>query len=409
MSSVVVHYGEVALKGRNRPWFLGTLTKSIRAALRGLKVVSVRSLIGRIVVTIEDEGEWPEIRDRLSRLPGIGNFALARHMPMDLDAVTSAIVADLGDRQAASFRVRARRADKRFPIPTPDIERHIGRHVQQAKGWPVDLSSPAFVVSVEFLTSDAYYFFERERGVGGLPIGTGGRVMTLLSGGIDSPVAAWRLIRRGCRSDFVHFHSYPILSSASQDKARELARTLTRSQLRSRLFMVPFAPIQQRIVVSVPPALRVVLYRRMMLRIAEVIARATGAQALVTGDSVGQVASQTIDNLSVVGAATGMALLRPLVGMDKEEITADAQRIGTYDTSILPDEDCCTLFTPRFPSTRASIAQVEAAEREIDVAGLVAAAVAAAEIEDHGFPSLRSGLTVSRVDRAAHKPTSDVP
>jgi thiamine biosynthesis protein ThiI len=172
--------------------------------------------------------------------------------------------------------------------------------------------------------------------------------------------------------------------------------------------MVPFAPIQQRIVVSVPPALRVVLYRRMMLRIAEVIARGTGAQALVTGDSVGQVASQTIDNLSVVGAATGMALLRPLVGMDKEEITADAQRIGTYDTSILPDEDCCTLFTPRFPSTRASIAHVEAAERELDVAGLVTAAVAAAEIEDHGFPSLRSGLTVSRVDRAAHKPTSDV-
>lgn len=397
MSSVVVHYGELALKGRNRPWFLAVLTRSIRASLRGLRVASVRSLIGRIVVTIEDDGEWPEIRERLSRLPGIGNFALARHMRMDLDAVTAAIVADLAGEEAVSFRVRARRADKRFPIPTPDIERHIGRHVQAATGWRVDLSNPAFVVNVEFLTNDAYYFFNRDRGVGGLPIGTGGRVMTLLSGGIDSPVAAWRLIRRGCRTDFVHFHSYPVLSGASQEKARELVRTLTRSQLRSRLFLVPFAPIQQRIVVSVPPALRVVVYRRMMLRIAERLAGVTGAQALVTGDSVGQVASQTIDNLSVVGAASGMALLRPLVGMDKEEITADAQRLGTYDTSIMPDEDCCTLFTPRFPSTRASLAQVEAAERELDVAALVTAAIDAAEIEDHGFPSLRSGLPMARV------------
>src|SRR5690606_158400 len=211
-------------------------------------------------------------------------------------------------------------------------------------------------------------FFERERGVGGLPIGTGGRVMTLLSGGIDSPVAAWRLIKRGCRTDFVHFHSYPILSRTSQDKARELVATLTRSQLRSRLFMVPFAPIQQQIVVSMPPALRVVAYRRMMLRIAERLAKRTGAHALVTGDAVGQVASQTIENLAAVGSVATLPLLRPLVGMDKEEITADAQRIGTYEISIVPDEDCCTLFTPRFPSTRASREAVEAAETQLDVA-----------------------------------------
>lgn len=397
MSSVVVHYGELALKGRNRPWFLSVLTKSIRASLRGLAISRVRSMIGRIVITLEDDKEWPEIRERLSRLPGIGNFALARHMPMDLDVITAAIVADLVDHDARSFRVRARRADKRFPIPTPDIERHVGRHVQEAKGWRVDLSKPEFVIHVEFLTNDAYFFFERDRGIGGLPIGSGGRVMTLLSGGIDSPVAAWRLIRRGCRTDFVHFHSYPILSRTSQEKARELVRTLTRSQLRSRLFLVPFGPIQQQIVVSVPPSLRVIVYRRMMLRIAEALAKTTRAQALITGDAVGQVASQTIENLSVVGAAATMALLRPLVGMDKEEITLDAQRIGTYEISIVPDEDCCTLFTPRFPTTRASLTEVEAAEREIDVPALVAAAVEAAEIEDHGFPSLRNGLAISPV------------
>jgi thiamine biosynthesis protein ThiI len=389
MSSVVLHYGELALKGRNRPWFLGTLVKSIRSALHGLKVKRVQSLIGRIIVTLEDDSEWPEVRARLSCLPGIGNFALARHAPMDLDAITALVLEGVQGRTAASFRVRARRADKRFPVPTPDIERHIGAAVQAQTGWRVDLSHPEFVIHVEFLTNDAFYFFDRERGVGGLPLGTGGRVMTLLSGGIDSPVAAWRLIRRGCRTDFVHFHSYPILSHTSQDKARELVRTLTRSQLISRLFLVPFGPIQQQIVVSVQPAIRVVVYRRMMMRIAEVLARRTGAQALVTGDAVGQVASQTIENLAVVGNVASLPVLRPLVGMDKEEITADAKRIGTYEISIVPDEDCCTLFTPRYPSTRASVDYVLEAERQIDVPGLVMAAVDAAEIEDTGFPRLR--------------------
>jgi thiamine biosynthesis protein ThiI len=265
----------------------------------------------------------------------------------------------------------------------------------------VDLSHPELVITVEFLTDDAYYFFERVKGTGGLPIGTGGRVMSLLSGGIDSPVAAWRLIRRGCRTDFVHFHSYPILSATSQQKARELVRVLTRSQLKSRLFLVPFAPIQQQIVVSVPPALRVVVYRRMMLRIAGELAKKTGALALVTGDAVGQVASQTIDNLAVVGSVASLPLLRPLVGMDKEEITADAQRIGTYEISIVPDEDCCTLFTPRYPTTGASLAAVEAAERELDVAALVATAVEAAVMEATFFPG-RSAATAPPLTHFPH-------
>ncbi|ODS52558.1 MAG: tRNA 4-thiouridine(8) synthase ThiI [Acidobacteria bacterium SCN 69-37] len=386
MSAVVLHYGELALKGRNRLWFLSALTRSVRASLRGLKVRQVRSLIGRIVVTIDDDSEWPEVRERLACLPGIDNFALATRMSMDLDAIAEAIVRDLPERPVPSFRVRARRADKRFPVPTPEIERRIGARVQAARGWPVDLSNPAFVITVEFLTEDAYYFFERTDGTGGLPIGTGGRTLALLSGGIDSPVAAWRLIRRGCRTDFVHFHSYPILSNTSQEKARELVRLLTRSQLRSRLFLVPFGGIQQQVVVSVPPALRVVIYRRMMLRIAEALAKTTGAQALVTGDAVGQVASQTIENLAVVGSVASLPLLRPLVGMDKEEITRDAQRIGTYAVSIIPDEDCCTLFTPRYPSTRASAEAVEAAERALDVSGLVDAAVATAVGEVAVFP-----------------------
>ncbi len=388
-SSVVVHYGELALKGRNRPWFIHTLVRTIRTLLKDLGVSAVRSLVGRVVISLDREEDWPEVRARLSRLPGISNFARAEHVLPDLQALADVVVAGVAGRTARSFRVMARRADKRFPIPSPEIERLVGRRVQETTAWPVNLSNPDFVIRIEVLTDDAYVYFGRDAGIGGLPIGSSGRVLTLLSGGIDSPVAAWRLIRRGCRTHFVHFHSYPIHSRASQEKVREQVRLLTRSQLRSRLFLVPFGPIQQQIVVSVPPPIRVVIYRRMMLRIAEALAREYGALALVTGDSVGQVASQTIDNLGVVGRVATLPVLRPLIGMDKEEITIDAQRIGWYATSILPDEDCCTLFTPRNPTTRASIDEAERAERAIDVTGLVQTAVAAAELEDFRFPATR--------------------
>jgi len=388
MSSVVVHYGELALKGRNRPWFTSMLVRTIGAALHGLDVRDVRPVVGRVIVRLGPLGDvqWEEVRDRLSRVPGIGNFARATHVAPDLDQIAAAVALEARSHSAASFRVTARRADKRFQIPSPDIEREVGRRVQEATGWPVNLSRPDLHIRVEVLSSDAYFHFSREPGVGGLPTGTSGTVMTLLSGGIDSPVAAWRLMRRGCRSHFVHFHSYPILSGTSQEKARELVRLLTRFQLRSRLFLVPFGGIQQRVVVAVPPALRVVVYRRLMMRIAERLAVSSRAHALVTGDSVGQVASQTIDNLAAVGEVTTLPILRPLVGFHKEEITADAQRIGTYETSIIPDEDCCSLFTPRYPTTGARRGEAEVAEADLDVAGLVAEAIAAASMEEFRFP-----------------------
>jgi thiamine biosynthesis protein ThiI len=388
VSSVVVHYGELALKGRNRPWFLHTLVRSIRAVLAGQDIVSVRPMVGRIIIRLGPRADWDEIRVRLLRLPGIGNFARATHVVPELEAIAAAVAEAVRGRTAKNFRVTARRADKRFPIPSPDLERAIGARVQQVTGWPVNLSEPETVIRVEVLTADAFFYLEREPGAGGLPAGTSGRVMCLLSGGIDSPVAAWRMIRRGCRASFVHFHSYPILSRTSQEKARELVTRLTRHQLRSRLYLVPFGAIQQRIVVAVPSPLRVVVYRRFMVRIAERLADIRGARALVTGDVVGQVASQTVANLDVVGSVATMPILRPLVGCDKEEITAEAIRLGTYETSIVPDEDCCTLFTPRFPATRARRAEVDAAEAGLDVADLVDRAVNEAVAEDFKFPML---------------------
>jgi tRNA uracil 4-sulfurtransferase len=329
------------------------------------------------------------VHERIACLFGIGNFARAGRTPLDLDVVAQEILRDLGPREAASFRVSARRADKRFPLTSPQIEREVGGRIKAARGWQVNLDEPELTIHVEFLTDEVFYFFGKERGAGGLPTGASGRVACLLSGGIDSPVAAYRLMRRGCRVHFVHFHSYPILSRASQEKVRELAALLTRWQLRSRLFMVAFGEIQQRVTLAVPPPLRVVIYRRLMMRIAEAIGRRHGAGALVTGEVIGQVASQTLENLSVIDEVATMPVLRPLVGTDKEEITAEAVRLGTYPISIIPDQDCCTLFTPKHPATRARRAEVEAAEGQLPVDEMVEAAVAAAAVEEFEFPVVR--------------------
>jgi thiamine biosynthesis protein ThiI len=387
MKSIVVHYQEIALKGNNRPWFISRLVRNLRRATSDLDIRGVRALMGRIEIQLGPAASWPEARDRLARVFGVGNFAQAGRTPLDLDAIADEILRDLGDRQAKTFRVSARRADKRYPLTSPQIEREVGGRIKEAKGWTVDLSNPELTIHVEALTNEAFYFFGKERGAGGLPVGTSGRVVCLLSGGIDSPVAAWRMMRRGCRVQFVHFHSYPILSRASQEKVRELATLLTRYQYDSRLFLVPFGEIQQRVVLSVTPPLRVVVYRRLMMRIAETIALQHRGQAIVTGEVVGQVASQTIENMTSINNVVSLPVLRPLIGMDKEEITAEAQRLGTYPVSIIPDQDCCTLFTPNHPATKARWIDVERAEQPLPIADIVRDAAAAAQIEEFHFPA----------------------
>jgi thiamine biosynthesis protein ThiI len=284
--------------------------------------------------------------------------------------------------------VSARRADKRFPFTSPEIEREIGGLIKQNRGWAVNLGHPAMTIHIEMLPDGAFYYFGKEPGAGGLPTGTGGRVACLLSGGIDSPVAAYRLMRRGCAVLLIHFHSYPILSRASQEKVREIATLLTKYQQHSRLVLVAFGELQQQVVLSVPTELRVVIYRRLMIRIAERLARTWRARALVTGEVIGQVASQTLENLTVIAEAATMEILRPLVGMDKDEITAQAERIGTLPISNIPDQDCCQLFTPRHPATRARLEQVLRAEEALPVGELVARAVEAAAVEEFRFPVL---------------------
>jgi thiamine biosynthesis protein ThiI len=386
MTTIVVHYKELALKGRNRPWFIQLLVRNLKTALAGLPIRSVRSLMGRIEIELTEEA-WEAARDRVRKVFGIANFSFANRGPHDFDELAAAVLHDLGDREASSFRVRATRADKRLPFTSPQVEREVGGRIKEAKGWRVDLDRPGLTIHLEMLPDHAFYYFGKEPGAGGMPTGTGGRVSCLLSGGIDSPVAAYRMMRRGCSVELIHFHSYPILSRASQEKVRQIATLLTAHQLRSRLVLVAFGEIQQQVVLAVPPELRVVVYRRLMLRIAERFARKWHARALVTGEAIGQVASQTLENMTTIASATSLEILRPLVGMDKDEICAQAEKIGTYPISIIPDQDCCTLFTPRHPATRSRVPELVAVEQTLPVDEMVESAVAGAVVEDFASPA----------------------
>ncbi len=387
MTSIVIHYKELALKGKNRPWFIQMLVRNLKTALAGLHVATVRSVMGRIELELRPETPWEDVRERIGRIFGIANFSYANRGPHDFKELAAEIIRGLGDLAPASFRVSATRSDKRLPFTSPEVEREIGGIIWEAKGWKVDLSHPALTIHIEMLPTGAFYFFGKEPGAGGMPSGTGGRVACLLSGGIDSPVAAYRMMRRGCKVQLIHFHSYPILSRASQEKVREITTLLTKHQLRARLMLVPFGALQQQVVLGVPPELRVVIYRRLMLRIAERLARKGRAGALVTGEVVGQVASQTLENMTAIARATSLEILRPLVGMDKDEIVAEAKKIGTYSISIIPDQDCCTLFTPKHPATRARLDVVERAEISLPIEEMVTAALDATVVEDFKFPT----------------------
>ncbi len=387
MTSILAHYSEVALKGKNRPWFIGRLVRNIHMALAGLSVKEVRTPMGRIEIVLGREATAGEIRDRMGRVFGIANYSVATRIPLDFEGMAEAIVSRLPPRESvSSFRVYVRRADQQFAVPSPDLARDLGSRVWHARGWKVDLDRAELVISVEIVPGSAFLYMNKEAGPGGLPTGTAGRVAALLSGGIDSPVAAWRLMKRGCHVTLIHFHSAPFLSNTSQEKARRLAAVLTRYQLRSRLYLVPFGELQRQVTLSVPGDLRVVVYRRFMLRIAERIARDVRARALVTGDVIGQVASQTLDNIVAADSATRLPIFRPLIGMDKEEIVTQAQRLGTFDISIIPDEDTCTLFTPRHPETHARRHQIDEVEGTLPVGEMVKAATAQAVVEHLACP-----------------------
>ena len=384
--NIVVHYGELGLKGRNRPVFLHTLMRNLERALSSLGEGSVELHSGRLLLSASQKVSWERLEERLRQVFGVANFSRCWTAPHDLEAVKQAVDQALEGRTFGCFRITARRAFKELPWGSQEISRVLGSHVMATHDTQVDLKNPELVVHVEVIPRRTLIYVDKTEGAGGLPVGTGGTLLGLLSGGLDSPVAAYRMMKRGCQVNFVHFHSYPFLDRASQRKAQTLASLLTRHQYRSKLCMVSFGEVQQRIVSAVPAAYRVVLYRRYMLRIANALAQQFDAHALVTGESLGQVASQTLSNLRVIEAASNLPVLRPLIGMDKAEIMAQAEAIGTYATSILPDQDCCTLFVPRRPATRSSLPDIAKVEQALDTPSLLQLALDSTETVTCDFP-----------------------
>ena len=379
--AVLCRYAEIFLKGGNFGFFENRLLDNIRRAVDGTGSKVVR-LHGRVLVRPPD-GESSRVMSQLGRVFGLSSLSPARLVERDLAKITEAAVAEAKLCAATlgrpTFKVETRRSDKRFQPASIEVSKHVGAAIVAATGLPVDVHQPAVTVGVEIGFEHAFVFARVVKGPGGLPVGTSGKVDLLLSGGIDSPVAGWMMMKRGCSVAATYFHSFPYTGDKTKEKVVGLAKLLARWQGELSLRVVPFTDAQKTLIAAGDPRMAVVLYRRMMLRVAERIARGRGAQALVTGDALGQVASQTLENLATVGAATTLPLLRPLLTHDKIETIGWAQRIGTYELSIAPYEDCCQLFVPAHPETKAKLRDVEAIERRVDVEAIVAACIAGVE------------------------------
>jgi len=379
---LLCRYGEIFLKSGNRKRFERVLVGNVRAALAGLPGARVEAPYGRILVHVPREAA-EEVAPSLERVFGLVSLSVAETVAPEIETIATASVeaaqAAVARQRPPSFRIDALRADKSFPIPSTEMARKIGARVAAATGLPVDLHHPGLRIGVEVGSSRAFVYAGTRAAPGGLPVGSSGRALLLLSGGIDSPVAGWLAAKRGLAVDAVYFHSPPYVGEKSKDKVVALARALARWQAVGSVTVVGFTETQKRLRDAGPAELAVVLYRRMMMRIADAVADELGADALVTGENLGQVASQTVHNMTAIGAAARRVVLRPLVTYDKVETTALARRIGTYEISILPFDDCCSLFVSPHPATRARVEDAERAEAKLDVAAEVAAAVAAAE------------------------------
>jgi len=369
---LLAHYHEIGLKGRNRPRFERALRDNLKRALSD-SASGVRLVSGRV----EIQGPKPDALERVTRVFGVATVAPGLVTAADLAAIVAIAVEVAADADAsrpggfATFEVRARRARTAFPHTSQVVNEVVGDAVRTRLGKRVDLSAPDLSVRIEIVHDRAYVSALKVPGPGGLPVGTAGPVVSLLSAGIDSPVATWRIMRRGADPVPVHFHGQPFTDRPSERKGEALPAVLARRGHRRSGWSVPMGEAQREITLSAPSPLRVLLYRRLMLRVAEGVGARHGALAVVTGESLGQVASQTLENMAAVGAVATLPLLRPLVGTDKVEIIDEARRVGTYDISAEAHQDCCTLFEPREPATHATAAELDEAEAGYDLPALV--------------------------------------
>ena len=384
---IVVHYHEAWLKGRNRRFFLRKLSTALRQSLQGISIDRIEKPGDRFVVSLGDGASQQEAIARVEQVLGIAFYALARTVERNREAICRAAWEEIEPLSFTNFAVRAKRSDKSFPQTSLEVEAAVGRHLleklrAQGRNVSVRLKDPELTCYVEITSGPALVYARKIPGAGGLPANTAGRMMCLLSGGYDSAVAAYHMMKRGAHLSFAHFYgSGAMPGESSLHVASGLARQLVPYQFHAKLYRIPFEPIQREIVRYAPENYRVLLYRRMMLRIAEVLAKRDRALALVTGDSLGQVASRTLRNLVAVDAASRMVVFRPLIGTDKIEIMATAQKIGTYDISSEPFHDCCPVFLPRMPALYACAEDLDEAESGLDVPGLITLGLRSATLE----------------------------
>ena len=362
---LVVHYSEIGLKKGNRGFFEKRLRENIITALRQIATVRIGFDFGRFIITLPPDTALEPIIERLKSVIGIAHFSPAFPGDLDVEILKEQVLEKLRVLSFASFCIKTRRADKSYPLRSVDVNRIVGARIHGALDIKVDLSHPELTCSIEIFNKKIFFSWQRCQGPGGLPVGSGGKIVSLLSSGIDSPVAAYRMMTRGCRIVFVHFHSFPYTDKSSYYNALQLAEKLTLYQGTSRVYLVPLAELQRAIIISAPAKLRIILYRRMMFQLAEKIVRLEKARAIVTGESLGQVASQTIENIAAIQREITVPVLRPLIGLDKESITRWARELGTFPISTEPYDDCCSYLMPRTPETRAKWREVAAAENAI--------------------------------------------
>ncbi|TRY27186.1 tRNA 4-thiouridine(8) synthase ThiI [Brevibacillus sp. LEMMJ03] len=381
---ILIRYGELALKGRNRDLFEEALVQSVKSVLRPFANIKVRRNYGRMYVELHGEDAHAVV-ERLRRVFGISSISPTVQVEPDEQTIKAKALELIRHMQPQpkTFRVETRRADKRFPKQSMEVSRMVGTHILRSiPEIKVDVHQPEAVVNIEIRAEGTYISCETIPGPGGLPVGSGGKVLLLLSGGIDSPVAGWMMMKRGVTLEAIHFHSYPFTSERALQKVRDLAHKLAHWGGTVRLHVVPFTEIQTAIREKCPEDYLITIMRRFMMRIAERVAARTGALALATGESLGQVASQTLESMNTINKVVSIPILRPLIGMDKTEITDIARRIDTYELSILPYEDCCTIFTPKNPVTRPKPHVAERFEEKLDVEALVEDAVNRTVIEE---------------------------
>ena len=387
----LVHYHEVGLKGRNRASFEHRLLSNMEAALVAFELKEVCRISGHLLVVFENADDLEPAADILLQIPGVARVSrgwrCARE-PEEYNRCAELAMMDCGEFE--SFKVVARRSNTDYPIDSMQLNQLVGAHLCAfAPNKKVKMKDPDVKVHVEIIQGSAYVFSRSDRGIGGLPVGSAGKVVSLMSGGIDSPVATWKLMKRGAVIVGVHFSGAPVTDDASEYIVDDIAHALAPAGGIGRIYTVHFGKYQKAIASECPPPLRIVLYRRLMFRVAQGIARIERAKALVTGESLGQVASQTLENIAAVNAAVDIPVLRPLIGSDKLEIIDVAKRIGTFEISSRPADDCCTLFMPRSPETHARIVDCERAEQDVPIDAWVEEILSNLEYRDYPCPAYK--------------------